>query len=242
MAKKSAAGMIIGGLAVGALAAATALATANDIKQEKRARRELHKHKDLVEQKKQYVEHGNIQLYDPMVQTNIALLGFFNKYLSGFKNGKFELNQDSIASNEMFTSIPVTEGIDTQKDYRCKVCFQLNGTNLYLCCEKNGKLAVRKARKKWETWIVEQDNKSGMFSFKSHHNTYLCAQKGKPNANRKNKGDYEKWRVVVIQQPQKEQLPAQPVENQSTKGYTPPKQQQQVPMAQNKGSYYNQPG
>eukprot|EP01084_Bolivina_argentea_P284101 486778_1 len=233
MAAKKTTGLIIGGLAIGAIAAVTAAATVHDLKQEKKAKREMHKHKDLIEQKKQYIEHGNIQKYNPLTEINISLLGFHNKYISGYKNGKLELKKSNIGENEIFTSIPILKDIETQKDYRMKVCFKLNNTNLYLSCEKNGSLSLKKWCRNWETFCVEKEEKSGMFSFKSYHNTYLCAEKNKAVGNRKRKGDWEKWRCIVVQKNDTAKD-----EKHVTKGkdenYSNPPQ----PMVENDGSYY----
>ena len=220
-----------------------AAATVHDLKKEKEAKRELHKHKDLVEQKKQYEEYGDILHYNPLVQQNIAFLGFHNKYMSGHKNGKFELKADKIGESEIFTTIPITKGIEDQSDYRCKVAIMPYGTDLYLCCtNKDHKLKLQPHCRNWEYWIVEKDEKTGMFSFKSFHNTYLCAQSnGKPSANKKKKGDWEKWRIIIVQQPKQQQVKM--VEN--TGSYYQSEQQpkqQQVKMVENTGSYYQTKG
>merc|ERR1712154_46786 len=70
---------------------------------------------------------------------------------------------------------------------------------LYLSSEKNGKLMLRKEPKSYEKWLVEKNEKTGMFSFKSFHGKYLSAGRGKPVADRKHKKDWENWRVVVVQ-------------------------------------------
>merc|ERR1712228_138931 len=156
------------------------MGTVHDLKQEKKAHREMHKNKDLIV----------------------------------YKNGKIELKADGIGSNEILTAMPITKGLDN--DNRCKVCFKLNGCDLYLSAAKNGKLSVKQWVRDWEKWVVEKDEKTGMFSFKSHHGNYLCAEKGKvPKADRKKKGDWEKWRIVVVQNANSKQE-----------------------MVQNEGSYY----
>ena len=201
----------------------SAAATVHDLKQEKKAHRELHKHKDLFEQKKQYMEHGNILHYNPMIEANIALLGFHSKFLSAYKNGKIEVKADEIGTNEILTAVPITKGMDN--DNRCKVFLKLNGCDLYLSAAKNGKLEIKEWARNYEKWVVEKDEKTGMFAFKSYHGKYLCAEKGGiPKADRKNKKDWEKWRVVVVQ-------------NANSKETTTNDLQKEE-MVQNEGSYY----
>ena len=193
----------------------------NDLKQEKKAYREMHKHQDLIEQKKQYIEHGKILYYNPVIQQNIALLGFHRNYMSAYtKNKTLEIKKDKVGISEIWISEPITKDLNT--DSRCKVALKpKSNPNLYLCCEKNGSLTLKPHCKTWETWIVEKEESTGMFSFKSYHNTYLCADSsGKPKGDRKHKKDWEKWRIVVVQQKENQQ------------------QQQQQAMVTNDGSYY----
>ena len=205
----------------------SAAGTVNDLKQEKKAKAEIQKHYDLVEQKKQVIEYGNVIHYSPLVQQNIAFLGFHSKYMSAFKNGSFEIKRDRIGGNEVFVSIPIIAGVENQSDYRMKVCFRLKGTELYLSCRPKGVLTLQphvKGQyiswniyfsnisspmnisendkcpylKGWEMWIVEKDEKHGTFAFKSKHNTYLCAERKKVVANRKKKKQWEHWRIIVV--------------------------------------------
>eukprot|EP00484_Ammonia_sp_Unknown_P019942 CAMPEP_0197028440 /NCGR_PEP_ID=MMETSP1384-20130603/8126_1 /TAXON_ID=29189 /ORGANISM="Ammonia sp." /LENGTH=234 /DNA_ID=CAMNT_0042457445 /DNA_START=76 /DNA_END=780 /DNA_ORIENTATION=- len=225
-------GGVIGGVALAGVAALTGAAMAQDLKHEKEAKRELHKHKDLVEQKKQYDEHGQILYYNPVLTQNIALLGFHNQYLSAFKNSSLEVKAEKVGGNEVFTTVPLLQGVDNQKDARCKVAIKPVGTELYLRCDKHGNLNLEQHCKEWEEWLVEKDEKSGMFSFKSAYwNTYLSAQSnGKPVADRKKVGDWEKWRVIMVQLKHDKQQEPVSQSNQPKK--------QQTKMAENDGSYY----
>ena len=213
------------------------------MKQEKEAKKEMHKMQDLVEQKKQYIESGKILHYNPIIKQNVAFLGFHRNYLSAFKNNKLELKTDKIGENEIFTTIPITKGIEDQTDNRCKVAIQPYGTNLYLCCAKDGSLMFQEYCRSYEQWIVEKEENTGMFSFKSCHNTYLCAEKnGIPNGKKKKKKDWEKWRIIVVQvQETKDKenegktTKGQPMHNENGNYYDNSQKQK---MAENNGSYY----
>lgn len=200
----------------------------------------MHKHQDLVEQKKQYIEHGKILYYNPVIEQNIALLGFHRNYMSAYtKNKTLELKKDKIGSSEIWISEPITKDLKT--DSRCKVALKpKSNPSLYLCCEKNGSLSLKPHCLSYETWIVEKEESTGMFSFKSFHNTYLCSDNGKPTGDRKHKKDWEKWRIVVVQakekQQQQQKIQQQPMVVNDGSYYGG--QIQQQPMAQNNGSYY----
>ena len=173
------------------------------------------------------MDHGRILKYDPMRVQNVALLGFFSRYLTAFKNGKLELvKRDSIGVSQTFTSIPVMEGVHSQADCRMKVNFRHKASGLYLYCRKNGQLGLQKDAKSFEQWAVQKKEKDGTFAFKSHHGKYLCAAKGgTPIADRKKRGDWESWRVIVVQDKDKDK-------DKQEGGHT------KQPMAENDGSYY----
>ena len=177
------------------------------MKQEKKAKAEINRDHELLEQKKQVIEYGNVLKYDPMIQCNVALLGFHSKFISASKSGHYgsiELKRDQIGANEVFVSIP--KGTEDQTDSRMKVWFQLKGTTQYLSCGKSGALFLGEAdghHDRPKMWIVEKDEKEGTFSFKSEmQGTYLCAEKERVVANRKEKKEWEGWRMIVIRDEQ----------------------------------------
>eukprot|EP00486_Rosalina_sp_Unknown_P001932 CAMPEP_0201575546 /NCGR_PEP_ID=MMETSP0190_2-20130828/20817_1 /ASSEMBLY_ACC=CAM_ASM_000263 /TAXON_ID=37353 /ORGANISM="Rosalina sp." /LENGTH=158 /DNA_ID=CAMNT_0048005317 /DNA_START=337 /DNA_END=813 /DNA_ORIENTATION=- len=157
-----------------------------------------------------------------------------------------ELKKDKIGATEFWESVPITKGIEDQSDYRCKVALKPYGSELYLCCHKNGSLALQPHCKSYEQWIVEKEENTGMFSFKSAHNTYLCAESnGKPIGNRKQKKDWEKWRIIVVQDKAKEEqekkaaMAAKIKQQQQQIAQNQQQIQQQQPgMPVNDGSYY----
>ena len=151
------------------------------------------------------------------------------------KNKTMELTKNKIGATEIWESIPITKGIEDQTDYRCKVALKVHGAELYLCCYKNGKLGLAEQIKAYEMWVVEKEESTGMFSFKSHHNTYLCADSnGKPIGDRKKKKDWEKWRIIVVQDKKDDKAALIKQQQQQIAQ----NQQQISAMAMNDGSYY----
>ena len=196
-------GVVLGTVAVGAIATVAAVATINEIESTKDNKKD-YKQNNNKSNKKFNTSHLK---YNPKQQSTISLLSYHGKYVSCKKNGIVKCDAKEISNNEIFISIPIHNYDSNDKSIKIALR-SFNGK--YVSAQpgnKRKKYRIECNRNdiaSYEIFIVEKhinnNNDKEYWSFKSVHNKYFSAQffNGKLIGNRDECKDWEKFKIQIV--------------------------------------------